>query len=84
MSDVTKKRHLAKAITWRIIASVTTAIIAFAFGLPPKAVGGVFVADLIIKFVLYYGHERLWYKFIKYVTQHCLKKLYSKQDRYVL
>ena len=63
---VTRKRHLAKAITWRIIASITTAIIAFAFGLPPKAVGGVFVADLIIKFVLYYGHERLWYKHIKF------------------
>ena len=66
MSDVSKKRHLAKAVTWRIIASAVTALIAFAFGLPPKAVGGVFVADLIIKFVLYYGHERLWYKYIKY------------------
>ena len=65
MSDVSKVRHLTKAITWRIIASITTAIIAFAFGLPPKAVGGVFVADLIIKFVLYYGHERIWYKYIK-------------------
>ena len=63
---VEKKRHLAKAITWRIIASITTAIIAFAFGLPPKAVGFVFVADLIIKFVLYYAHERVWYKHIKY------------------
>ena len=66
MSDVSAKRHLAKAITWRIVASITTALIAFAFGLPPKAVGGVFVADLIIKFVLYYGHERLWYKYIKF------------------
>ena len=65
-NKVSPKRHLAKAVTWRIIASITTAIIAFAFGLPPKAVGGVFVADLIIKFVLYYGHERLWYKFINY------------------
>ena len=65
-NKVSPKRHLAKAVTWRIIASITTAIIAFAFGLPPKAVGGVFVADLIIKFVLYYGHERLWYKFISY------------------
>lgn len=63
---VTKKRHLAKAVTWRIVASITTAIIALTFGLPPKAVGGVFIADLIIKFVLYYGHERLWYKHIKY------------------
>jgi len=65
-NKVSPKRHLAKAVTWRIIASLTTAIIAFVFGLPPKAVGGVFVADLIIKFVLYYGHERLWYKFISY------------------
>ena len=63
---VEKKRHLAKAVTWRIIASITTAIIAFTFGLPPKAVGFVFLADLIIKFILYYGHERLWYKHIKY------------------
>ena len=66
MSDVSRKRHLAKAVTWRIIASMVTALIAWAFGLPPKAVGAVFVADLIIKFVLYYGHERLWYKYIKY------------------
>ena len=63
---ITKTRHLAKAVTWRIIASVTTAIIAYTFGLPPKAVGLVFVADIIIKFVLYYIHERVWYKHIKY------------------
>ena len=66
MTEVSHKRHLAKAVTWRIIASLTTALIAWSFGLPPKAVGGVFVADLIIKFVLYYAHERGWYKYIKY------------------
>jgi len=60
------KRHLAKAVTWRIIASVTTAGIALFFGLPMEAVGAVFFADLIIKFVMYYGHERLWYKHIRY------------------
>ena len=65
-NKVSPKRHLAKAITWRIIASITTAIIAYMFGLPPKAVGAVFVADLIIKFVLYYIHERIWYKSIKF------------------
>jgi uncharacterized membrane protein len=63
---VEKKRHLAKAITWRIIASIVTAAIAFAFGLPPKAVGGVFLVDLLLKFVLYYGHERIWYKYITF------------------
>lgn len=63
---VSPKRHLAKAVTWRIIASTTTALIAWAFGLPPKAIGFVFVADLLIKFVLYYMHERVWYKHIKF------------------
>jgi uncharacterized membrane protein len=66
MADVSKSRHLAKAVTWRIIASITTAIIAYGFGLPPKAVGGVFIADLVIKFVLYYAHERLWYNHIRF------------------
>jgi uncharacterized membrane protein len=63
---VEPKRHLAKAVTWRIIASLTTALIAYMFGLPPKAVGAVFFADLVIKFVLYYIHERIWYNHIKY------------------
>jgi uncharacterized membrane protein len=63
---VSRSRHLAKAVTWRIVASTITAIIAWAFGLPPKAIGAVFVVDLILKFVLYYAHERVWYKYISY------------------
>ena len=61
-----RTRHLAKAVTWRIIASTTTAIIAWAFGLPPNVIGAVFLADLVIKFVLYYVHERVWYNSIKF------------------
>jgi uncharacterized membrane protein len=63
---VSKIRHLSKATTWRLIASVTTACIALYYGLPQKAVGAVFLADVVIKFVLYYGHERLWYKHIRF------------------
>jgi len=63
---ITKSRHLAKAVTWRVIASITTALIAWSFGLPPKIIGAVFLADLIIKFILYYLHERVWYKHIKF------------------
>jgi uncharacterized membrane protein len=63
---IERKRHIVKAVTWRVIASTTTAIIAFLFGMPAKAVGYVFLADLIIKFVLYYMHERVWYKHIQY------------------
>lgn len=63
---VERKRHLAKAVTWRLVASTTTALIAWFFGLPPKAIGAVFIADLIIKFVMYYAHERVWYNYIRY------------------
>ena len=66
MKEVSHKRHLAKAVTWRIVASITTAAIAWFFGLPMEAVGAVFIADLIIKFVMYYAHERVWYKYIKF------------------
>tara|TARA_B100000035_G_C20605014_1_gene381391 strand:- start:164 stop:379 length:216 start_codon:yes stop_codon:yes gene_type:complete len=65
MSVESSKRSLAKAISWRIIASIVTSLIAFSFGLPAKAIGLVFFADLIIKFILYFFHERVWSK-IKY------------------
>ena len=75
---VSPKRHLAKAVTWRIIASTVTAVIALVFGLPAKAVGFVFLADLVIKFVLYYAHERQWEKpkFNSYIIS--LYKQFSK------
>lgn len=64
--SVSKKRHIAKAVTWRIVASTTTALIAWAFGLPAKAIGAVFFTDLVVKFILYYYHERLWYENITF------------------
>ena len=65
MNDSSRLRHLYKAITWRIIASITTTLIAYYFGIPATAIGLVFFADLIIKFILYYIHERIWHKFAR-------------------
>ena len=59
--SVLPRRHLAKAITWRIVASLTTFAIGWAvtgnldFGM---AIGA---ADVLIKIMLYYLHERAWY-----------------------
>lgn len=66
MSSESNTRSLLKAVSWRIIASIVTTIIAYTFGLPVKAIGLVFFADLIIKFVLYFIHERIWVNFIKF------------------
>lgn len=53
-------RSVAKSITWRIIGSLCSGVIALAFGLSMSAAVGVAIVDVIIKFILYIGHERLW------------------------
>ena len=55
MSSESNTRSLLKAISWRIIASIITTIIAYSFGLPAKAIGMVFFADLIVKFILLFS-----------------------------
>ena len=66
MTDISKKRHLAKTLTWRVIASLTTFVIAYVFFKDdPQATEkatGVALTESIIKMGLYYVHERFWYK----------------------
>ncbi len=60
---VSKKRHLLKTITWRIIGTLDTMILSWLITGNWKwgvAIGGV---ELITKMVLYYLHERAWYRF---------------------
>lgn len=61
-----KKRHILKTITWRIIASTTTFIIAYFFfrddPYATEKATGVALTESVIKMGLYYFHERAWYK----------------------
>ena len=63
---VSRKRHILKTITWRVIGTLDTVLITFfitgslTIGL---SVGGV---ETITKMVLYYFHERAWYKYSKF------------------
>ena len=53
-------RSLLKALSWRVLATTTTAIIAwFITGdvATAVAIGGI---EFIAKFFIYYGHERAW------------------------
>ena len=64
-AEVSRKRHIIKTITWRIIASGTTFVLAlFFFQDDEKAIEkatGIAVAESAIKMVFYYFHERVWY-----------------------
>ena len=60
MSVDTKKRTMAKTITWRITASLTTFLIAWMLTgdiLIGASIGGM---EAIAKLFLYYFHERIW------------------------
>ncbi len=59
---VQKRRHFAKALTWRISASVITAIIAYLIVGSYTIALAILAIDSAIKIAWYYLHERLWYK----------------------
>ena len=60
MSVDLKKRTIVKTLTWRVTASLTTFIIAWA--LTGDFLIGVSIGSIeaIVKFFLYYFHERIW------------------------
>ncbi len=61
---ISRRRHLAKAVTWRVVATTATVIIV-GFSTGDWRVGiGVGGIELPTKMLLYYLHERFWYKFI--------------------
>ena len=63
---VSYKRHLVKTITWRIIGTIDTMLLGWFVTGDIKlgmAIGGF---EVITKMALYFFHERIWYKYIKF------------------
>jgi adenylylsulfate kinase len=53
-------RALAKALTWRGLASFITIVVAFAFTGSVVLSLGIGTLEAALKVVVYYLHERLW------------------------
>ena len=71
-------RHVAKSITWRIIATGTTiGVAAYIQGVITMGqLGLLAVLDVIIKLIFYYLHERFWYNLkinIDHKIRHVIK-----------
>ena len=60
------KRHIVKSISYSFIGTITTIILTLLAGLPIKWAGMVGLGELIIKPIIYFLHERVWYNWIKY------------------
>lgn len=61
MTKVARKRHIAKALTWRIIGTIDTCALGWLISGDFTTGLQIGTAELITKMVLYYFHERLWY-----------------------
>ncbi len=62
MSDISRKRHLAKTFTWRLIATLDTILLSWFITGNPLTGLKIGAAEIITKMFLYYGHERFWFK----------------------
>ncbi len=63
MKKIARKRHIIKTITWRIVGTLDTIILGWLISGNPLVgfkIGGL---ELITKMVLYYFHERAWYRY---------------------
>ena len=63
---VLAKRHLGKTISYRIISTFVGFLIMW-YVTGSVKIGAAFgVAEMILKPVIYYFHERIWYRWIKF------------------
>ena len=63
---VSYKRHIAKTISWRIVGTLDTILLSWLITGNWKmglTIGGI---EFITKMVLYFFHERAWYKLSKF------------------
>jgi uncharacterized membrane protein len=58
-------RHILKTLSYRILGTLTTVFVAYSLGASLELSSLLGVGELLIKPVLYFFHERVWYKYIR-------------------
>lgn len=59
------RRHITKSISWRLLGSIDTFIISSLISNDTSVGLKISLIELVSKLILYYLHERVWYKFSK-------------------
>jgi uncharacterized membrane protein len=60
------KRHIAKAISYRMVGSAQTILIGYLLTGSLVVSSTMGIIELVIKPIVYFLHERVWYKFSKF------------------
>jgi len=76
------KRHIGKAISYRFLGTLQTIIISYLFTGNFVISSSIGVVELCVKPIIYFLHERAWYKWIKFgvVTEKSKKKVKKEQS----
>lgn len=56
------KRHLAKTISWRIVGTIDTLLLAWFISGNLFVGAKISVLEMITKMIFYYLHERIWFR----------------------
>jgi len=56
----THRRSIAKALSWRVLATLITTTLVYLLTGKGEFAATVGLADTLVKFVIYFAHERLW------------------------
>jgi uncharacterized membrane protein len=60
------KRHIYKTISYRIIGSLITVLGGLLLGVSLEVSSLLGITELLIKPIIYFTHERIWYKYIRF------------------
>ena len=58
-------RHILKTLSYRILGTITTVTTAYMLGVSMELSSLLGVGELLLKPIIYFLHERVWYKFIR-------------------
>ena len=58
-------RHILKTISYRLLGTLTTVVVALSCGVSLQMSSLLGIGELILKPVIYFVHERMWYKYVK-------------------
>jgi uncharacterized membrane protein len=72
-------RHILKTISWRIVGTIDTMIVSYIITGSIKigmAIGGF---EVFTKMILYYFHERIWFKYVRFGREISVNKNQTDQ-----
>lgn len=59
---INRSRHIYKTLTWRLIGSLDTVLLGWIVSGDPTVGLTIGSLELVTKMILYYLHERVWYR----------------------